>query len=133
MDVIKKNHTILFACETNGTKSMVCVVTELWTCQFWLSVPDCDHWVKHVDVTCWLYSANTTFKTYSGLKSFQIATSFQWKLSFFRVFFWLPWNPIQPSHYSVISLPPFLAWTLKNHHRDLESWLALLRCSHLVA
>jgi hypothetical protein len=45
----------------------------------------------------------------------------------------LPWNPIQPSHYSVISLPPFLAWTLKNHRRDLESWLALLRCSHLVA
>jgi hypothetical protein len=67
MDVIKKNLIIRFACETNRTEPLVCVVTELWIYQLWFLAQDCDCRVKRADIMCWMYSAYTIFKKYGGL------------------------------------------------------------------
>jgi hypothetical protein len=53
-----------------GNKTVSTPVLVLYT-RLWPST------VKCTDVTCWMYSAHTISKTYDGLKSFQIATSFQ--------------------------------------------------------
>ena len=83
--VIKKSYHLL-------RELPVCVVIQLWTHWFQLSILDCYHRVKCTDITCWFYSTHTTSKMYSSLKSFHTAMSFQLvsSLSFvyFLAFYW---------------------------------------------
>jgi len=87
MDVIKKNFTMCFACETNRIDLLVCVVMEPWISIFWFSTPYCNHCMKCSNIMCWIYFAYIAFKTYRSLKSFQTATSFQPESSFYLVYF----------------------------------------------
>jgi hypothetical protein len=87
MDVIKKNLTIGFACETNGTEWPMWVVTEPWIYRLRFPAPDCDYHVKRSDVTCWMYSTHIVSEMYGSLKSFQTAMSFQSGRSLSFVYF----------------------------------------------
>ena len=70
---------------------LVCVVTEPWIGWFQLPALDCEHHVNCLDITCSRYYNHISARMYSGLKSLQIATSFQtWRplsLAFVLLFF----------------------------------------------